>query len=1294
MRRHARSHLVPRYLAFVFLAGTPEVVAQSGEIWRYFTSRDGLVESYVGAVSASPSGRVWITHGQVPEMSTFDGFAVKRLPSPGIDVRVEEGAGGELWAMDIQPGRDPEGLKVLSGGQWKRFPLADIAPRDPELLLSAAGAQRFRPLGKGRVLYLARDGLRQFDSAAGRSRSIRVVGCALGDLHAIAASGSSGFWLAGEQSVGRIAAGPSANDSVQCTAFTRGSPPGLHHFSNLFEDGNAVFGSARDGQNRRVAIRASTESTEVLAHTAPEQDGICGWAASNGAAWILRVKRSEQQLSFRSSRGIETPATKSKVLSGRIADIAVQPGGVSWIAGALGLGRLAPPVWQPMGPPEISDGIIAAIAGSSQRDIFFLGVRSLWILSGNRWSEEPLPGPPHTGIGLSNGMSLLATGDVAIPVHLNGPAMRLLVYSRSRNRFETPTVAGYSRCTFVGARSNGRAWVACHETHDRISLYSYDGKGFERLFEIPTDAHNELPRAVAELRDGSIWVGAFWRDSLFRYANGAVKKVALPAEASSMGVSAIAQLPNGNVWAAGRDLLLEYDGSAWRVLQRKLETVRAIYPAHDGSVWIAGGVGAMRCRDNGCVSIGSADGLPEAAAWAVFDDPSGRLLIGTTAGVRFREAAADRDPPMAGIPPGLNVARFAPGGEVRLVPEGRDRWGFTEESRLLFSYRLDAGPWSPFEELSVVALRRIASGSHSIELRAMDRNFNIGPAAPYRFEVLARWYRQPVLVVFGLLATFILIFAAYQHLSRHRQLARLVEMKTGQLRSDFEERTRIQARFESILDHAPALIYVKDLEARYIVSNRRHREALGKARDEIVGKTDDEIFGSGSAAPFGAKDGEVLAYSRVIQFEEADPHTSRTYLSIKCPLYDATGKPNAICGIATDITEFKQLQQRLQNSQRLESIGLLAGGVAHDFNNLLTVINGYAEMLLAETSANPSVRASLAEIRGAGERAAALTAQLLAFSRKQSVSPAVLNPGQLVAELANMLRRLIGENVELVTRVAPDVGNSTIDAGQFQQVLMNLAVNARDAMPGGGTLLIEVQNSVLDEDYATRHPDVRPGSYVLLAVSDTGVGMTPEVQAQAFEPFFTTKEPGKGTGLGLASVYGMVRQSGGWIWVYSEVGRGTTFKVYLPRTDAPLPAAETAPKANITGHETILVVEDQAEVRKLAVAALRSYGYRVYEAATGAKALPLCKEMRDSLQLLVTDVVMPGMDGYELARQVNELLPNLKVLYMSGYTDIAITRQGLLSSGVAYLQKPFTPESLGEKVRDVLGTVGPPTAPS
>jgi PAS domain S-box-containing protein len=388
-----------------------------------------------------------------------------------------------------------------------------------------------------------------------------------------------------------------------------------------------------------------------------------------------------------------------------------------------------------------------------------------------------------------------------------------------------------------------------------------------------------------------------------------------------------------------------------------------------------------------------------------------------------------------------------------------------------------------------------------------------------------------------------------------------------------------------------------------------------------------------------------------------------------------------------DITERKQLEVQLRQAQKMEAIGRLAGGVAHDFNNVLTAIFGYVDILREELPADSTAQRDLDEVRKASERAASLTKQLLAFSRQQVLEPMVLEPNALVEDVEKMLHRLIGEDVELRLSLARDAGNVLADPGQLQQVLMNLVVNARDAMPTGGKLILETANAELSEQYAEQHQPVVPGRYVMLAVSDTGTGMTPETRARIFEPFFTTKEKGKGTGLGLSTVYGIVKQSGGYVWVYSELGRGTTFKIYLPRVDAApdtlLPAREPS---TVAGTETILLAEDDAVLRPLAKGLLEKLGYRVLDAADAVEALEAARQYTEVIHLLLTDVVMPGASGRELARQLESHRPDVKVLYVSGYTDDAIVHHGMLEPGLNFLQKPFTPASLARKVREVLDT--------
>ncbi|MGH9750263.1 MAG: response regulator [Candidatus Polarisedimenticolia bacterium] len=413
-------------------------------------------------------------------------------------------------------------------------------------------------------------------------------------------------------------------------------------------------------------------------------------------------------------------------------------------------------------------------------------------------------------------------------------------------------------------------------------------------------------------------------------------------------------------------------------------------------------------------------------------------------------------------------------------------------------------------------------------------------------------------------------------------------------------------------------------------------------------------------------------------------------------LVDATG---AIFyeGVLEDVTEKKateealaQSEERLRQSQRIEAVGRLAGGIAHDFNNLLTVITGHAELLLSRAPAGDRTRKDLDEIRKAGERAATLTRQLLAFSRKQVLQPRVVNLNGVVQDMLKMLRRLIGEDIELATLLPADLGRTKVDPGQLEQVIMNLAVNSRDAMPRGGTLTLETGNAELDAQFARVHPPTVPGRYVVLAVTDTGVGMDKETRARVFEPFFTTKEPGKGTGLGLATVYGIVKQSGGYVWVESEPGRGTVFTIYLPRVDeAADHAAAAGPAVSGPGTETVLVLEDEPTLREVVRQSLESRGYKVLLAESGAEALAICASHPGPIHLMVADVVLPVMDGRATADRAVPLRPELRVLYMSGYTDEAILHHGVLDPGVAFLHKPFTPDALLTKVREVLGSSRP-----
>ena len=633
----------------------------------------------------------------------------------------------------------------------------------------------------------------------------------------------------------------------------------------------------------------------------------------------------------------------------------------------------------------------------------------------------------------------------------------------------------------------------------------------------------------------------------------------------------------------------------------------------------------------------------------------------------------------------------------------------------------------------------------------------------------ARELDVPVIVVTGTLGDEALVDClregATDYLLKDRlgRLGKAVRNAVVQGRLRFAQR-RHQQLLQAILDGGTSAIYVKDTAGRYLLVNRHYESLLGKGRDEIVGRRDDEDWPSeiaasgesgasgergGTAASAGAaasaRTGEIaglaqrrraeerraeerraeerraLAAGTAIEVEEEVVRAGepRSYWTVRFPLLDLDGRAFAVCGISTDVTDRKRLEARLRQGQKMEAIGQLAGGVAHDFNNLLTVILGYGNLLAKQLAAQPGLLGHVEQLQKAGERGAALTRQLLAFSRQQALQPSALDLNAVVADFEAMLRRLIGEDVELATLLRSRGSLVLADRGQVEQVILNLALNARDAMPGGGRLVVETADVELDATYVESRPAVRPGPHVLLAVSDTGKGIDAATRARIFEPFFTTKPPGQGTGLGLATVHGIVHQSGGHVDVYSEPGRGTTFKIYLPRIATPGEAAPPAPTgptgppgplaggapatdplappagsapgtgapraaAARGGAETVLVLEDQEQVRTLVEITLRGAGYAVLTASSAADALALAARHAGPIHLVLSDVVMPEMSGPELAARIAALRPLARILFTSGYSGKLLDGK-VLPPGAHFIAKPFRPQELLRRVREVLG---------
>jgi len=495
----------------------------------------------------------------------------------------------------------------------------------------------------------------------------------------------------------------------------------------------------------------------------------------------------------------------------------------------------------------------------------------------------------------------------------------------------------------------------------------------------------------------------------------------------------------------------------------------------------------------------------------------------------------------------------------------------------------------------------------------------------------------------------------------------------------------------ALLESASQSIVGSDSSGRIVLANARTEAMFGYGRQELLGNPIEMLLPEAARTRHEQDRADYFAKPRVREMGVGLELSGRRKDGVQFPVEVSLSHVQTEEGLfaiafVSDISKRKSLEEQLMHAQKMEAVGRLAGGVAHDFNNMLTVITGYNQMILDQISPLDPLRGYAEEILKAADRAAALTNQLLAFSRRQIVQPRVFEVNSVLSNTEKMLRRLIGEDVDLALKLNPNAGNIKADPGHLEQAVFNLATNARDAMPRGGRITIETEPVTLDDLYAKGHLGVQPGEYVMIAVSDNGHGMDFETRRRIFEPFFTTKERGKGTGLGLATVYGIVKQAGGDIWVYSEVGKGATFKLYFPAVSEPasIPAGADVSAARDMGHETILLVEDDQGVRDLTARMLKLLGYTVLTAGSAAEALALAKSHEGPIELLLTDVVMPGMGGPRLAGELRRWRPEIMVIYVSGYTETTVSDHGVLDAGVEFLAKPFSREALARKLRESL----------
>jgi signal transduction histidine kinase/ActR/RegA family two-component response regulator len=1175
-RRFSRVNLVSLALPLLTSVAAGPSSAQEPPHWRTFTSTDGLRESWVEDVTQGPSGRVWITHGSVDSLTVFDGYTVRRLPSPGLVVKLREGPTGQVWGL-LPNSAKPftyTGLQLLEGERWTAFPLDAI--RDGELTRS-----QFLPWENDRILFLTASEILEFDRG---SRTVRVVRRAVDTQLArftdLAPANDGGAWISGPGGLLHLrrpgaSSRESADRALKLPATWR-----ARRIVNVHDTGKEVFASLDlDGTWAAVAFDGAT--WREIARTTASGESIHAWRGRGDEIWIAFISPNGFRLTTQSGECCRRELGRTKAFSGRFNAVEPLSDGGFWLATSLGLVRHAPAAWY--SPPQLATlGGFGGLLESSTGDLYALHNEGLVRRNGGRWEMLRVPAGFAVDRAPARNIAELPDGRIVFGTLVANNNDATLAFEPARSQFTEIRHPAGRRMRVVGPRAEGGAWMVT-SARDHHWLEHYDGRDFTQVLDVQSAWVGSPPRTIVELGGGDLLIvpdagGVGW-------VRKGTREVIGPAQ-GYLGSGSFAALQFGRnlFWIGDRDSVLSFDGRGWHTLRTGLQTVRAITRTRDGSVWVTSGSGLHRFLEGSWTTIAAPEGLPDGSAHHLLEERSGSLWVSTTAGLSRYIGEADRDPPESSLDTPGNPTEAPPSGDVSVAFSGRDRWNYSLSDRLLYSWRLDGGAWSHFESRAAVALQGLRPGEHRLEVRAADRNWNVD-ASPAALDlvVLLPWYRESGFLAMGALASVAVLFAVGLFVSRHVRLERLVSERTTELAA-----------------------------------------AITQLRAELA-------------------DRQRAEQERAL------------------------------------------LERQLNQAQKLEAVGRLAGGIAHDFNNLLTVIIGFAQFAREEVPTGAAVAGSLDEVLKAAERAATLTRQLMAFSRQQIVEPRPLDLNVVVADIERMLRRLIGEDIALTFVPGADLWVVQADRGQIEQVIVNLAVNGRDAMPEGGQLTIETSNVELDEAFVRAHAGTRIGPHVLLAVSDSGFGMDAETRARIFEPFFTTKAREKGSGLGLATVYGIVTQANGHVWVESEPGQGTTFKIYLPRTDAALADMTTAATSQARrGSETILLVEDDPAVRQIAGSTLQRLGYNVEVVSSGEAALARLRERNNWPDLVLTDVVLTGMSGPEFAKHARQLRSTLRVLFMSGHVDAAMMRRGPLTAGAHMIQKPFTAEALSRKVREAL----------
>lgn len=1149
-------------------------------IFREWTKSDGLWDSFTTNVNVSACGNVVVNQGNVRNFSILDGFNVNYKPKPNWhgyrnNSTIIENPTNEFWTPYFDTEKQIGGISHLIDNQWVEYPIATINQ-------SNSTWRCFYPIDNNSVLTidqtnLLSNTLNPFSQVSLQFSEPVQIGLfiyiqRLSDNRLII-TGGQGFIIIEipsiEQQTVRVIYHANWQDIT----------PGWQIKSFYLQDQHFGAGIINndDSNLKQVFVFEDDEFTVV----GQGNEGLKNaWPGPYKSVWEhhgiqnLYVRQNKNSLANR--------LEQLGVLEGEFKDITVHQN-TFWIATSNGVIQCSPNLWQLPSGHSAGEYLPTTVYEDHDQQMWLTFKDSILKIGGENASLEF---PQSENVFKYSSPFSLKNHSVIFNSFRH--YSNLLTYSILNAEFTVLTHPTKEAMYYCDDYDDSSVFVVSgYETTGKDLIERYDGENWEVIASLPGHLSQVDIRVLRLDRKGNIWMGTWGNDGLYKYANGQWETIDYNPDVEDKVILSLLELDDGTLLAGGRNNLYQYDGQQWLILESNIENIRSLALGIHDCVWVASQNGVYRYEKGSWIHYTTEDGLPSNYVNQVYVQSNGKVWACTQRGAVFFDDSDDQEPPDTMIDYN-ETASAAIQNEIAVIHHyGIGKWKKTTNDRLLFSYRMDRGEWSPFSNRGYNTFQDLSVGVHEYEIRSMDLCWNIDPSpATFRLEILPiPIQQQPWFPITSIIIFLTLILLVLSTVFAWRRVAR----QAGEL--------------------------------------------------------------------------ERQVINRTIDLQQA-------YQQLK-----------------EDSELRKQLEDQLRQSSKLEAIGTLAGGIAHDFNNVLTGIMGFAS-LIKETPEKTNNVAKMAEnILVASQKVSVITKQLLAFSRKQFLNPTEVNLNDILHQMSPLIRKVIQEHIEIQSRCDSELGLIYIDSTQFEQIIINLAVNARDAMPNGGNLIFETSNVIIDETYAQNHAEAKPGHYVVFSVSDNGTGISKNDIDQIFDPFFTTKEVGKGTGMGLATVHGIVKQSGGFIYVYSEAGQGTTFKLYFPRITNHID--NTAKKENPPEIDeeiacNVLFVEDEENIRTFVSQLLKKWGCKVQSAENGEDALRKFQELDFTLDLLITDLIMPKIGGQELYHILKSKNPDLKVLFISGYSNHSVDQNGYLESSATMLQKPFMPNDLKSAIHSII----------